>query len=347
MATETRLPVRPLPALRSSIERGLVFSVLLAMGIAAVSCRQKDSVPAVPRGTPVILISIDTLRSDRLPAYGYDRVETPAIDRLRADSILFEQAYTQVPLTLPAHVSMLTGLYPPEHGVRDNAGYRLRSEGLPYLPRLLKDLGYGTGAAVSAFVLRATAGLDAGFDFYDDHLRIGAKTLLSDVQRDGSDTLEAAREWLHSVAGEPFFFFFHIYEPHAPHSPPEPYASRYESTYDGEVALSDAIIGELLDELKLLGVYDSAIILLTSDHGEGLYDHGDYEHGLLLYRESLQIPLILKLPFSERGGTSVERAVGLIDVVPTIASLLGIELPDHLPGVSLLAGEDEVEPRPI
>ena len=298
-------------------------------------------------GTPVILISIDTLRSDRLPAYGYDAVATPAIDRLRADSILFEQAFTQVPLTLPAHVSMLTGLYPPEHGVRDNAGYRLRSEGLPYLPEMLQELGYRTGAAVSAFVLRATAGLDAGFDFYDDHLRIGAKTLLSDVQRDGRDTLEAAREWLNSVAGEPFFFFFHIYEPHAPHAPPEPFASRYESGYDGEVAASDAVIGELLDELERLDVYDSAIILLTSDHGEGLYDHGDYEHGLLLYREALQVPLILKLPFSERSGTTVERVVGLIDVVPTIASLLEIELPDDLPGRSLLAGEDEGSQRPI
>ena len=301
----------------------------------------------MPQGAPVILISIDTLRSDRLPAYGYDAVATPAIDRLRADSILFEQAYTQVPLTLPAHVSMLTGLYPPEHGVRDNAGYRLRSEGLPYLPTLLKGLGYKTGAAVSAFVLRATAGLDADFDFYDDHLRIGAKTLLSDVQRDGGDTLEAARDWLHSVAGEPFFFFFHIYEPHAPHSPPEPFASRYESAYDGEVAASDAVVGELLEELRLLDVYDSAIIILTSDHGEGLYDHGDYEHGLLLYRESLQIPLILKLPFSENGGATVDRAVGLIDVVPTIAGLLDIELPDDLPGRSLLAGEDEGAPRPI
>jgi len=301
----------------------------------------------VPRGTPVILISIDTLRSDRLPAYGYDEVATPAIDSLRADSILFRRAYTNVPLTLPAHVSMLTGLYPPEHGVRDNAGYRLRSEGLPYLPRILEELGYRTGAAVSTFVLRATAGLDAGFDFYDDRLVIGAKTLLSDVQRDGHDTLDAAREWLQSVAGEPFFFFFHIYEPHTPHAPPEPYASRYESAYDGEVAAADAVIAELLEELKRLDVYDSAIILLTSDHGEGLYDHGDYEHGLLLYRESLQVPLLLKLPFSDRGGSTVERTVGLIDVVPTLAALLGAEVAHDLPGRSLLDGDDASEQRPL
>ena len=175
-------------------ERGLVVCWLALLGLNLLSCDRKAAGPSAASGTPVILISIDTLRSDRLPAYGYDRVATPAIDRLRADSILFRQAYTQVPLTLPAHVSMLTGLYPPEHGVRDNAGYRLRTEGLPYLPRMLEELGYRTGAAVSAFVLRATAGLDAGFDFYDDHLVIGAKTLLSDVQRDGLDTLAASRD---------------------------------------------------------------------------------------------------------------------------------------------------------
>ncbi len=149
------------------------------------------------------------------------------------------------------------------------------------------------------------------------------------------------------MAGEPFFFFFHIYEPHAPHDPPEPFASRYESGYDGEVAAADAVIGVLLDELQELDIYDSSIIMLTSDHGEGLYDHGDYEHGLLLYRESLQVPLLLKLPSANKGGTTVERAVGLIDVVPTIAALLDIDIPQDLPGRSLLAGEDEGEPRPI
>jgi len=328
-------------------ERGLVVCWLLTTIVGAVSCRRQEAGPSVPPGTPVILISIDTLRSDRLPAYGYQAVATPAIDSLRADSILFRRAFTHVPLTLPAHASLLTGLYPPEHGVRDNAGYRLRSEGLPYLPKILKELGYRTGAAVSAFVLRATAGLDAGFDFYDDHLLIGAKALLSDIQRDGLETLAASREWLQSVAGEPFFFFFHIYEPHTPHAPPEPFASRYESAYDGEVAAADAVIGQLLEELKRLDVYDSAIILLTSDHGEGLYDHGDNEHGLLLYRESLQVPLLLKLPLSERGGSTVERAVGLIDVVPTLAPLLGAEVPDDLPGLSLLDADDSSGKRPL
>jgi arylsulfatase A-like enzyme len=143
------------------------------------------------------------------------------------------------------------------------------------------------------------------------------------------------------VATEPFFLFFHIYEPHAPHQPPEPYASRYESPYDGEVAAADAVVGELLRQLRAAELYDRSLILLLSDHGEGLYDHGDYEHGLLLYREALQIPLLLKLPFAERGGSTVERPVGLIDVLPTLLELLDVEVPAELPGRSLLSAAKE------
>jgi arylsulfatase A-like enzyme/Flp pilus assembly protein TadD len=320
--------------------------VTLSLGV--LSCRgAKDEALTVPPGTPIVLISIDTLRSDRLPAYGYDRVATPAIDSLRADSILFERAYTHAPLTLPAHASLFTGLYPAEHGVRDNAGYRLASQDLPYLPRILGGLGYKTGAAVSAFVLRGTAGLDSGFDLYDDRIPFSPKALLSSIERDGPDTLSVAREWLESVAAEPFFLFFHIYEPHAPHQPPEPYASRYDSPYDGEVAAADAVVGELLRQLRAAELYDRSLILLLSDHGEGLYDHGDYEHGLLLYREALQIPLLLKLPSSERGGSTVERPVGLIDVLPTLLELLDVEVPAELPGRSLLSAAKENDKRVI
>lgn len=287
------------------------------------------------------------MRADRLPIYGYDAVSTPAIDSLGADSILYRWAFTHVPLTLPAHASLLTGLYPPEHGVRDNAGYRLESDTLPYLPKILKEEGYSTGGAISAFVLRGTAGLDTGFDFYDDRLLVSSKALMSDLQRDGFATWEVARQWLQSVADQPFFLFFHIYEPHAPHTPPEPYASRYRSPYDGEVATSDAVIGRILEELRRLDLYDRSVILLLSDHGEGLNDHGDYEHGLLLYREILQIPLLLKLPDSQLGGTTVESPAALIDVLPTILELLEIESPAGLAGRSLLDEDNDGEARAI
>jgi tetratricopeptide (TPR) repeat protein len=215
------------------------------------------------------------------------------------------------------------------------------------LPRILQGLGYKTGATVSAFVLRGTAGLSTGFDLYDDRIPYSPRALLSSVQRDGPDTLAAAREWLDTVAAEPFFLFFHIYEPHAPHAPPEPYASRYESPYDGEVAAADAVVGELLRQLREADLYDRSLIILLSDHGEGLDDHGDYEHGLLLYREALQIPLLIKLPFSKRADTTVDRPVGLIDVLPTLLELLDVDIPAELPGRSLLSEEEENDKRVI
>lgn len=290
----------------------------------------------LPPGAPVILVSIDTLRADRLPAYGYQGVATPALDALARDSILFEHAYTHVPLTLPAHASMLTGLLPPEHGVRDNAGYRLETRDLPFLPRILKRRGYATGAAVSAFVLRAETGMASDFDFYEDEIAFRSWVEMGAVQRPGGVTLDRSLGWLDRAAGGPFFFFFHIYEPHAPYAPPEPYASRYESAYDGEVAAADAILGRLVEHLTELGVYDRSLLILTSDHGEGLGDHGDVEHGPLLYREVLQIPLLLKLPGGKRGGERVAAGAQLVDILPTLLELLDEEPPRELPGRSLL-----------
>jgi len=308
---------------------------------AALARSNLDSPQGKP---PVVVISIDTLRSDRLPAYGYPDVDTPNIDRLRADSILFEHIFSPYPLTLPAHSSMLTGLLPPEHGVRDNSGYRLDASHLPFLPRLLQEHGYATGAAVSSYVLRATTGLSSGFDFYDDGVQFRSQAILGDVQRAGIETLDSARSWLQTVADVPFFFFFHIYEPHTPHAPPEPFASRYGSPYDGEVAVADFVIGKLLEELESLGIYDSALIVLTSDHGEGLDDHGDYEHGLLLYREAIQVPLLIKLPGGQRGGSTISEPGELIDIFPTIVDLVGLESVD-LPGRSLLTPVRDSEPK--
>jgi arylsulfatase A-like enzyme/Flp pilus assembly protein TadD len=298
-----------------------------------------------PEGTPVILISVDTLRSDRLPAYGYNKVGTPAIDRLRQDSVLFEHAYATVPLTLPSHATALTGLLPPAHRVRDNMGYRLETNGIPYLPRDLKALGYATGAAVSTFVLRGSSGLAESFDLYDDNLIFTEWTDVGSVQRHGHETLDRSLPWLRSVAEKPFFFFFHIYEPHTPYQAPEPYASRYESAYDAEVALADEIVGRLLDELESLGVYDRALIIFMSDHGEGLGEHGYHEHGPLLYREVIQVPLMLKLPGNERAGDAVVAGAQLADIYPTVLQLLGQPLPAGLAGDSLLELEDRAQRR--
>lgn len=320
------------------------FGALLLL-LAAACAPKTGTAPRIPQGTPVILISIDTLRADHLPAYGYQKVETPALDALRRDAVLFENAYTPTPLTFPAHSSILTGLQPAVHGVRDNVGYNLdrakiEKGELPFLPQILKGQGYATGGAVSAYVLQGQNGIRTGFDFYEDSIEFQTGRGLGGLQRPGSETLRLSLDWLRSVseAGEkPFFYFFHIYEPHTPYQPPEPFASRYGQTYDGEVAAADRIVGELLDELKRLDVYDRAIVVLLADHGEGLGDHGEDEHGILLYREAIHVPLFLKLPQSQLAGTTAAAPVHLVDVAPTVLSLLGLPVPQALRGTSLLA----------
>jgi arylsulfatase A-like enzyme/lipopolysaccharide biosynthesis regulator YciM len=318
---------------------------LAALCLAAQSgCGPPDETSP---GAPLVLISIDTLRSDRLPVYGYSGVATPAIDRLRADGILYRHAYSPAPLTLPAHASLLTGTLPPVHGVRDNIGYSL-SETLPTLAERLGALGYRTGAAVSAFVLRSETGIDRGFEHFDDDLSWSGFAVMGDVQRSGLETLAAIDAWLTEVAGEPFFLFLHIYEPHSPYLPPEPFASRYPRAYDGEIAAADQAVGALTARLVELGVYDQAAILLTADHGEGLGEHGEAEHGVLLYRESLQVPMILKLPRSARAGAEVGTAVQLSDVPTTLLSLVGAEVPRTMSGHSLLSlPEGEAPQRAI
>ncbi len=323
---------------RRLLARTFPASLLLVAALAALGCGgRRDPLEAVPEGRPVVLVSIDTLRSDHLPAYGYDRVETPAIDALRADGILYERAYSEVPLTLPSHASILTGLLPPAHGVRDNAGYRLSEAVGPTLAQRLHDAGYATGAAVSSYVLRHETGLARGFDLYDDHVAPGHEKTIGEIQRPGPETLQAVLPWLRSAVHRPFFLFFHIYEPHTPRDPPERFAARYGKTYDGEVAAADAVVGQLVDELKVLDLYDRSTIVLLADHGEGLGDHGEDEHGVLLYRESLQVPLIVKLPGSAGAGASVATPAELVDVAPTILALAGAEVPASLPGTSLLA----------
>lgn len=321
---------------------------LLALTLAFGCGPRAGSAPAYP-GAPVVLVSIDTLRADHLPAYGYSRVATPGIDALQRDSILFENAYSQCPLTLPSHLSLLTGLLPAEHGVRTNLGYRFDGAAHPTLARALRAHGYATGAAVSAYVLRGATGISESFDFFDDSVGEDVEWTrdLSTLQRPGLETARRAAAWAEGVKPRPFFLFVHVYEPHAPYEPPEPFRSRYGATYDGEVAASDGVVGELLASLRRAGIYDRAIVLLLSDHGEGLGDHGEQEHGMLLYREALHVPLLLKLPGSLQGGTRVREPVGLIDVVPTITALLKIEPSGALKGTSLLAREPRAVARRI
>ncbi len=248
---------------------------------------------------PIILISIDTLRADHLPAYGYTKVRTPNIDALAAAGTLFEHAYSHAPQTLPAHTSILSGQLPFEHGVRDNVGFTVKP-GQWFVQRALRQRGWPTGGFVSAYVLRGAVGLNQGFDTYDSELPpASGERSIGQVQRSGDATLAAAENWLNARdRKKPFFLFLHLYEPHKPYEPPSRFAS-YEP-YDGEIAYADEIVGRLFDRLRALDLYDRATIVLLADHGEGLGDHGEQEHGLFLYNATMQVPLIVKLPGQDR-----------------------------------------------
>jgi choline-sulfatase len=332
----------------------LLLLPLLGLAAGLTACgRGGDDAGPFP-GAPIVMISIDTLRSDHLPAYGYDGVETPAIDALRRDAILYERAYSHTPLTLPAHVSLLTGRLPTRHGVRDNIGYDFDASKHPYLPALLREAGYATGGAVSAYVLRGATGMGDSFDFYEDGVSWRPTEVMGNSQRSGRETARLALDWLRTLespSSKPFFLFLHLYEPHTPYTPPEPFAARYRaSPYDGEIAEADAIVGQILDELKERGLYDKSIIVLLSDHGEGLGDHGEAEHGIFLYREALQVPLLVKLPDSRRGGTSVAAPAQLVDLPPTLLRLTGREIPTGpmaMDGGSLLDLEKEGIPERV
>ena len=315
----------------------VTHSLALALALAAFGAACSRTPPPVAadvfRGAPIVLISIDTLRADHLPAYGYRAGSTPAIDRLAGGGVVFEDVYSQCPLTLPSHASLLTGRLPLHHGVRDNIGYAVAADEQTLASRL-KAAGYATGGAVSSYVLRRQTGIARGFDLFDDALTItGTGESLSETQRDGARTVDALAAWVDAHAGEPLFAFLHLYEPHTPYSPPPSHVMA--QPYDGEIAYADELVGRFLDRLAARGILDRAIVAVVSDHGEGLGDHGEAEHGLLLYREALRVPWIMKLPGGQRGGARVTGAAGLVDVAPTLLALAGAPA-DGMDGRSLV-----------
>jgi arylsulfatase A-like enzyme/Flp pilus assembly protein TadD len=321
---------------------------LLLTPLALAGCRGSREIAGAARGNPIVVISIDTLRSDRLPIYGYRQVETPALDALAADGVVFEHAYSHVPLTLPSHAALLTGQLPGDVGVRDNLGYRVDAAKHPWLPRLLKQAGYATGAAVSAYVLRAETGMAADFDFYEATIDLRAAATIGASQRSCGETLRRAGGWLDEVKSQPFFFLYHLYEPHTPYEPPAPLAERYKNRpYEGEIAAADACVGELVARLERDGLYDRATVVVLSDHGESLGEHGEQEHGILLHRSVLQVPLVVKLPGGRRAGERVATPAALVDLLPTLTELAGVATPAGIAGESLFAGRTADAPRAI
>jgi arylsulfatase A-like enzyme/Flp pilus assembly protein TadD len=323
--------------------------ILVAVAVAlAAAGGWRYARASAPVSGPIIVISIDTLRADHLPAYGYKNVRTPAIDALTADGVLFERAYSHAPQTLPAHASLLSGRLPFETGVRDNIGFTIKA-GERLLPQMLRDRGFATGGVVSAFVLRKETGIAQGFDFFDaDMPPAAADTTIGQVQRDGSASEAIAEKWLSSVGTSRAFLFLHLYEPHKPYTPPERYAQY--APYDGEIAYADEIVGRFVKYLKSHQLYDRSTIVLLSDHGEGLGDHGEQEHGLFVYNEAIQVPLIIKQESNVGAGRRVPDLVQHIDLVPTLLDLVKAPVPGQLRGRSLkplLEGSGRLQAAPV
>jgi arylsulfatase A-like enzyme/Tfp pilus assembly protein PilF len=297
----------------------------------------------------VLLLSIDTCRADHLGCYGHPGSTTPNIDRIAEEGVVFSNAYSPVPMTLPAHSSMLTGTDPPRHGVRDNFDHKLGEANLT-LAEILGRNGFTTGAIVSAFVLDSQFGLGQGFETYEDRLeRPHEKPTVS--ERRGEETSRLALEWLERHKDERFFLFLHYYDPHTDYAPPEPFASRFpESPYAGEIAYTDHCIGRVIEGLKDLGLYDSTLIIITSDHGEMLGEHGELDHGYFIYQSAIRVPLIFRLPGLQES-RRIDDPAGIVDNVPTLCSILGIDAPEGVQGRDLSGsfgdGEPLGEERPL
>ncbi|MFN7976655.1 MAG: sulfatase-like hydrolase/transferase [Vicinamibacterales bacterium] len=288
------------------------------------------------RGRNVLLVTIDTLRRDRVGAYGHPGGLTPALDRLAAEGVRFTAATSHAPLTLPAHASMLTGRVPPHHGLRVNGAARLGDD-VPTLATVLHDHGYRTGAFVGAFVLDRRYGLARGFDVYDDRYPQAAiGRTFGFAERRGDAVVDVAGAWIDAqAAGTPWFAWVHLYDPHAPYEPPAEFASG-RAPYDGEIAYADAMLGRLIARLQAARRFDDTLIVVTADHGESLGAHGESTHGLFAYDETLAVPLVLRGPGVGRG--TIDAPVGHDDLMPTVLDLAGVPPPAGIDGMAASRG---------
>lgn len=286
------------------------------------------------KGWNVLIITIDTLRADRLSCYSREHLETPQIDSLAHRGVLFDYAFAHTPLTLPSHTNILLGRTPLYHGVHDNSSFTVQEKYLT-LAEFLKDAGYATGAFVGAYPLDSTFGLDQGFSTYDDEY--GSQLDRGDkyyVERRAEEVVDRALLWVKRQSF-PWFMWVHVYDPHAPYEPPQPFEDRFKNNlYNGEVAYVDSEMGKIFDYLESEKLYEDTLIVLTGDHGEGLWQHGELTHGYFAYNTTLWIPLIFYFPGIESG--NVPDYVSHIDIFPTICDVLDLKKPDILTGVSLL-----------
>ena len=316
----------------------VLFAVAVGIGAVFLLRRSRSAMrPAGWKGQNVLFVTVDTLRADRLPAYGRRDLRTPTIDALAARGVLFERCETAAPLTLPSHTTIFSGTLPLHHGVRDNGAFTVPPE-LPLLAELFHGAGYATAAFVSAFVLDSRWKLNRGFDTYHDQFDTRRANLLSigDIERPAGETVDAVLEWLgRRDRGKPFFLWVHFFDPHAPYAPPPPFSEEYkEQPYLGEIAYVDSELGRLLGALAGDGAADRTAVVFAGDHGESLGEHGEDGHGFFVYEATLHVPLVFVPPGA---GSALRRSevVSLVDVMPTVAELAGLPIPAGVQGRSL------------
>ena len=323
----------------------ITLSVIFFFLLFNDSCQHKADKRKKPN---IIFICVDTLRADRLACYGYENIETPNIDSIAEKGVLFSQAVTQVPVTLPSHCSIFTSQNPIVHNVRENGTYRLDNSETT-LAEILKENGYRTAAFIGGFPLDSRFGLNQGFEVYDDDLS-GEKIVshtenkiwqgheFSSFERKAADVIKSAIKWLSAYKEQRFFLFIHLFDPHAPYSPPDPFNKDYKKKrrYDGEVAYVDYSLGELFENLRNWKLIKDALIIFTSDHGESLGEHEYFTHGKKLYEPSMRIPLIISFPSLLPKGKVIDVLVRSIDIMPTILGILGIKPLKKFQGINLM-----------
>lgn len=315
----------------SARHRALIF---LLAALATPACSGARAAGGVKN---VILITVDTLRTDRLGCYGGRRIQTPAFDSLAAGGVLFEKAFTPMPLTAPSHATMLTGRYPISHGLRLN-GTSVLSEGETTLAEIARDRGMRTGAVVSCLVLASRFGLNQGFDLYYDEGISGSTEghgLWYD-ERKAVKSVARASKWLEAESDRPFFLWLHLFDPHHPYDPPPPFKMTYKDRpYDGEVVYVDRALGRFFAKIKALGLYDNSLIILAGDHGESLDEHQESFHGTFVYDVTTRVPLIIRAP-GGRQGARVSDIASTMDIMPTALQAIGAPIPENVEGFSLL-----------
>jgi choline-sulfatase len=328
----------------SFMRRACIFCLLVLFPALAAAATDPPN---------VILITLDTVRADRMGFLGSKLGLTPNLDTLASQGVVFEHAYSQAPITPVSHATILTGTFPQYHGIR-NFGDRLPPS-VPFLPEILHSQGYHTGAFVGSIILDPkngfASGFERGFDVYNAgfHRQKTGERREASMQRRGEVTLGHVLEWLGQHKGGPFFLWFHLWDAHDPYNPPEPFRSRFPNApYNGGIAYVDSIVGKLLDYLRSQGLYDNALIAVAADHGESLGEHGELTHSIFLYDATIHVPLLLKLPGNRSAGQRVNSTASLVDLAPTLLEALGQTPPPGMQGRSLipLIGNPHAENHP-